>query len=202
MLNSIDAFKTGLFPISMNINVWVRYDHSASGPQNGREHPRTQHLVRIKYLKFSVGQPSCPNYVDSFTHNSHHISELDRLCKEGLLVDDTVEFKSFTSTFTNFVAKHGGHSFALTCHYWSPICCNSTQLISTKSHRVNRIWRSFKNIVTLCCACKTLQIKQLLCDAEIVINTSKKIRSCVVPEPSVLSSHAIAYCKRNSRQVV
>ena len=76
------------------------------------------------------------------------MSKLDCLCTEGLLVDDTVEFKSFTSAFTHFVATHGGHSFALTCHCWSPICCNSTQLIPTKSRRVNCIWRNFKNIVT------------------------------------------------------
>jgi len=71
-----------------------------------------------------------------------------------------------------------------------PIFCNSTQLILSKSHRVNRIWRSFKNIVTRCCASKTLKIKQLLCDAEIAINTSKKIKKLVVSEASLLS-HSI-----------
>ena len=171
--------RSGLFFALKNWSIsdihWVRYHDSASGPQNGKEHPRTQHQARIKCLKFPVGLPSCPNYVDSFNHNFHHISELDCLCTEGLLVDDTVKFKSFTSAFTHFVANHGGHSFELTCHCLSPICCNSTQLIPSKSHRVNRIWRSFKNIVTRCCACKTLKMKQLLCDAEIVINTSKKI---------------------------
>ena len=34
----------------------------------------------------------CPNYVDSFNNNFHHISVLDCLC---LLVDDTMKFKSF-----------------------------------------------------------------------------------------------------------
>ena len=124
---------------------------------------------------------SCPTYVDSFNHIFQHISELDCLCTEGLLVDDTVKFKSFASAFTHFVANHGGHSFALTCYCWSPICCNSTQLIPSKSHRVNRIWRSFKNIVTRFCACKTLKIKQLLCDAEIVIKTFKKLEAVRCP---------------------
>ncbi len=31
--------------------------------------------------------------IPGFDHNFHHISEL-RLCKKGLLVDDTMEFKS------------------------------------------------------------------------------------------------------------
>ena len=33
--------------------------------------------------------------IPSFDHNFHHISELDCICKKGLLADDTVEFKSF-----------------------------------------------------------------------------------------------------------
>ena len=44
----------------------------------------------------------CPNYVDSFNNNFHHISELDCLCIKGLLVDDTMEFKSFKNwSFTD-----------------------------------------------------------------------------------------------------
>ena len=49
------AFKTGLFPIAMTRNVWVRYHDSASGPQNGRQHPHTQHQARIKILEISCG---------------------------------------------------------------------------------------------------------------------------------------------------
>ena len=54
-----------------------------------------------------MGQPSCRNYVDSFNYNFNHISELDRLCKKGLLVDDTVEFKSFKNwSISDLNLKH------------------------------------------------------------------------------------------------
>ena len=35
------------------------------------------------------------NIENSFNHNIHHMSELYYLCTEGLLLDETVEFKSF-----------------------------------------------------------------------------------------------------------
>ena len=49
------ALKTGLFLISMKRNVWVRYQDSVSGPQNGWQHPRTQHQARIKIIEIPCG---------------------------------------------------------------------------------------------------------------------------------------------------
>lgn len=108
---------------------------------------------------------------DSFHHSVHRITELDCFGTEGFLVDNTVHFNSLTSTVLNLSTHNRSHPIPLACHYWCPIHCNSTQLVPGQFHVIDCSGCRLKNVLTRCGALQTPNIKQLLSDAKVVVNS-------------------------------